>query len=322
MDVTFLNVGYGESIVITEKGQCIVVDGGSADPSAYTGSAAISIGAFLRWQQISRIDLMIVTHIHDDHIGGLAALAETFDIGKIWINLPPQTGIAGRLAPYRASLCADRSGGLFFSALLSFEKLLTLAAERNIPVETICGESRTASFGAIRLTPIGMTRQEMETEQRAFEAMLAEKDAARVSAMYRTLDAHCNATSLALHISSGESAVLLSGDRVNGWDALAEQHRYRANVLKLTHHGQRDGIPEALVRTASPEAFVICADQDRTFDSAHPDVLQKARAYLQGRSLPERVFVTGDLRDEGGLACAIRFTLASHAGITGITLLH
>lgn len=322
MDVTFLNVGYGESIVITEKEHCIVIDGGSADSATYAGNTSIRIGAFLRWQKISHIDLMIVTHVHDDHIGGLVELANEFEIGKICVNIPPICGISEHLAPYHDLLCASHSDCLFYAALLSYEQLLTVAKNRKIPVEAVCGESKPISVGSIVLTPIGMTQKQMEAEQEAFLAMLCEEDASQMAARYRALDAHCNATSLAFHVREGQCAALLSGDRVNGWDAFDGQRRLHANILKLTHHGQKDGIPEAMVHAAMPEAFVICADQDRTYDSAHPDVIQKACDYLRSNSLPERVFVTGNLQDDGGPACAVRFTLTSHAGITGITMLH
>jgi competence protein ComEC len=49
---------------------------------------------------IRRIDVLVVTHAHEDHSGGAAAMAENFRPGRIWVGAnPPQAFLAaaGRL---------------------------------------------------------------------------------------------------------------------------------------------------------------------------------------------------------------------------------
>ena len=75
MDITFINVGYGESILITcedqeaEDGQFVMlIDGGSNMDQEYTGqSGRIRSRDFLKKKGIRHIDLAVFSHVHEDH---------------------------------------------------------------------------------------------------------------------------------------------------------------------------------------------------------------------------------------------------------------
>lgn len=41
---------------------------------------------YLEHQNIQSIDLIVATHAHADHIGQLAKIIETFDVGEVWMN--------------------------------------------------------------------------------------------------------------------------------------------------------------------------------------------------------------------------------------------
>jgi competence protein ComEC len=93
--VTFLDVGQGDAILIeSPAGQRILVDGG---PSAPVLSQALSrAGAFAS----SRIDLVVLTHAQDDHVTGLIAAIERFEIGAVLV--PPLEGQTATNAAFRA----------------------------------------------------------------------------------------------------------------------------------------------------------------------------------------------------------------------------
>jgi competence protein ComEC len=94
-------VGQGDSTLIqTPEGKNILVDGGEA------GAGIISI---LSGLGIQRIDLMIATHPHSDHIGGLVQVLQSFPVSKVVTNGQPHTtstyerfldGIASAQAEY------------------------------------------------------------------------------------------------------------------------------------------------------------------------------------------------------------------------------
>jgi len=86
LEVEVIDVGQGESILILPPGQqSILVDTGPED-------AAGAIAHELLEHGIERIDLLITTHAHSDHIGGFSRLARRFPIGAVLDSLRPEPG--------------------------------------------------------------------------------------------------------------------------------------------------------------------------------------------------------------------------------------
>lgn len=82
MTVTFLDVGQGDCALIeTPDGKNILVDCGNKSKTFDNGEKTIA--PLLRRKGIDRIDLIILTHMHMDHIGGVNYLLKHFEIGSI-----------------------------------------------------------------------------------------------------------------------------------------------------------------------------------------------------------------------------------------------
>ena len=75
--VHFIDVGQGDAILVEAGDADILVDGG---PS---GSAVLS---YLAGQVVPDIDLMVATHPHADHIGGLDDVLRQYDVREVWTN--------------------------------------------------------------------------------------------------------------------------------------------------------------------------------------------------------------------------------------------
>src|SRR5690606_18399982 len=67
--IVFLVVGYGDAAVLELPGTVILVDAGESPRIARN-----VIAPYLRHRGIARIDLVLLSHGHLDHFGGLAAL--------------------------------------------------------------------------------------------------------------------------------------------------------------------------------------------------------------------------------------------------------
>jgi competence protein ComEC len=80
---TALNVGKGASHVVSfPGGGHMLIDAGSA----LRGSAGErAILPFLRGQGIRRIDVLALTHPHEDHYGGAAAVLAALPVRELWI---------------------------------------------------------------------------------------------------------------------------------------------------------------------------------------------------------------------------------------------
>jgi len=75
-EAVFLDVGQGDAALLWgPAGEVILVDGGP-DP-------AVLRRALLR-RGVGRIDLLVVTHGHADHLAGLAGLTEWAAVGRMW----------------------------------------------------------------------------------------------------------------------------------------------------------------------------------------------------------------------------------------------
>jgi competence protein ComEC len=77
LKVSFLNVGEGDSILIQSNGQNILIDGG---PSGQ--AVCQELGNMLPfWER--KIDLLILSHPHLDHLTGLLEVMKRYQIGKV-----------------------------------------------------------------------------------------------------------------------------------------------------------------------------------------------------------------------------------------------
>lgn len=77
LEVDYLDVGQGDAILIKAPGgQNILIDGGPNSRVVERLSENLA-----PWDR--KIDLMVLTHPHDDHVSGLVNILDRFEVGKI-----------------------------------------------------------------------------------------------------------------------------------------------------------------------------------------------------------------------------------------------
>jgi len=74
--VSFLDVGQGDSIVLRSDEHTVLIDAGDH-------RARHVVIDYLRDAGISRLDYVVATHPHADHIGGLIQILRDFEIGRL-----------------------------------------------------------------------------------------------------------------------------------------------------------------------------------------------------------------------------------------------
>jgi competence protein ComEC len=74
--VHFIDIGQGDSIFIKSANTTILIDGGDVNYGDY-------LNQYLSNMDINYIDLVIATHPHSDHIGGLIEIINNFDVKGI-----------------------------------------------------------------------------------------------------------------------------------------------------------------------------------------------------------------------------------------------
>jgi len=77
LKVHFIDVGQGDSILIDLGETEVLIDGGGKSPG---------VTAYLKNHVDGAIEAMVATHPHADHIGGLIAVLDAFEVKEIWLN--------------------------------------------------------------------------------------------------------------------------------------------------------------------------------------------------------------------------------------------
>ncbi|MBD3413172.1 MAG: DNA internalization-related competence protein ComEC/Rec2 [Candidatus Aminicenantes bacterium] len=90
LKITFIDVGNGDSILVEFPGtkKMLVDGGGSAYGSFDIGERVVS--PFLWKKGIKKIDYLVLTHAHPDHLYGLFSVVENFKIKEFWEAMSPR----------------------------------------------------------------------------------------------------------------------------------------------------------------------------------------------------------------------------------------
>ena len=79
LKVHFIDVGQGDSIYVRlPNGESLLIDAGDVD----YGDTVVK---YLRTLGIEKIDYIVTTHPHADHIGGMNKVVDNFDVGNIYM---------------------------------------------------------------------------------------------------------------------------------------------------------------------------------------------------------------------------------------------
>ena len=97
LHLAVIDVGQGDSLLLrSPSGRSLLVDaGGSRDPRFDPGETRVAPEL---WRQgVHRLDALVVTHAHPDHVGGAPFLLRAFRVAQLWEGPAPLA--RSRLAP-------------------------------------------------------------------------------------------------------------------------------------------------------------------------------------------------------------------------------
>lgn len=281
--LTFINVGYGEAILIeyphpvrAGEQMTLLIDGGSADPQEYRNSASgrIPLERYLRQQGISHLDVAVSTHIHEDHLSGIAALPDDLLPKILFQSIPAE--LCQKIMRPIAFAGKNDSQRKFIRALNDEYQLLQRMEQLGASVKTLeCGMSAQLSE-ELRMVVLGPSAEKRAALEKGLKDVF---DAPSETAFYDCLgdlDSRMNQFSLIIRLDAAQIRVLLPGDTdCHGYQQIPPEE-LRAQIFKVGHHGQKDGADLELLKAVNPESMVCCASSDRRYGSANPDLIQWA----------------------------------------------
>jgi competence protein ComEC len=145
LEITFVDVGQGDAILISTSREDLLVDTGPKSDSFNAGERIII--PYLMKKRISFLDMLFITHEHSDHIGGAEYIMANIPTGKVCIpdvgerllNEEWQEGLLrnleqkdpGKLVKLRAGDSLSFSSGLFIEVLSPREILSLTPSDAN-----------------------------------------------------------------------------------------------------------------------------------------------------------------------------------------------
>lgn len=280
LKLTFINVGYGESAFLEcpdpafEGGVfTMLIDGGSNEDAEYAAAASGRIPAhmYLRRRGVGHLDLMVNTHIHEDHLCGLLPVAEQLPPGALWQILPE--GFHRRMRPLDIPDGITPSQSKFLHALNDYQSLCQKAEAGGCPIRQMSGGEEIRLCQGLHARVLGPTKSGGELLATQLQALYEEREEQAFWEKLNRLDASMNNFSMVLLLEYQGTRILLPGDTNEmGYSGLIEAN-LQADLFKVGHHGQRDGVSEAQIQVIRPKAVVCCASSDRRYNSAHPDIM-------------------------------------------------
>lgn len=234
LEIYFVDVEGGQAtLFVTPEGQSLLIDTGWAD---YDGRDADRIVAAAKKAGLSKIDFVMITHYHRDHVGGVPQLAAKFPIGAFIDHGPNR----------ETSDPATEEGWQAYQKLLADKKIKRTTAKAGdvLPISGIRVEIVSAD-GVLLAKPLsaaGAQNPICETSEK------------------KPADQTENARSLGAVITFGKTRIIDLGDLT--WDkemamVCPVNKLGHMDVFIVGHHGLFQSNSPALVDAISPRVAIM-----------------------------------------------------------------
>lgn len=292
MDITFINVGYGESILITENDPeaqngtfVMLIDGGSAMDSEYTGeSGRIRAYDYLKKHHVDHIDLLVFSHVHEDHVCGLVPVVSGIPVRKFWASIRLKDEVIGN--QIKGLETFSETNKKMLSSINAYSSLIEKIPAADI--EYLDGiKEKYFKSGDFSIDILGPEKTYKKTVEALLSNVFAAGDAAAFDKALTETTEMMNNASLIVRINCCRKSVLLGADtNAEGFKSLVKDHPdlLKADVFKIGHHGQADAVNEELLRAVDTSIVVCCASNDYRSNSSNEKTFETIKRTL-GRNV-------------------------------------
>lgn len=313
----FINVGYGDSILIRELRHdetvyTLLVDCGDTEDTAHYERHRISTRDYLRQSGVRHIDTLLLTHLHKDHVGGFSQVAGAFPIRRMVSGYyPPESA---RPLQEKAERYQGGPRALAVSAEIYLNGLRSMAKEGTERVLLQNASGTLPLTQALSLDYVQGWKDRNSRQQAIFDGLYqpGNPPAEELS----ELDGYINNLSIVSLLRYGGRRILLPGDvTLSFW----EEHPIPEDcvILKLPHHGHRDSFSRGMFQKADPRYVVASVSNERTDDCPSACLPQM----LEGRELLFTDAVRLTHQDGVSPRRALRFAISQEGEVSPPVLL-
>lgn len=269
--VDFINVGYGDAILVRDVNapftmliDCGDVQIGASRPDGRRTTAA----DYLRGEGIRALDLLVLTHLHLDHAGGLAHLLPGVRVQEFWTNYLPPEEVWG--CPLSVPTDWPAGARCLMTSMGIYLKALAHLRDQGTEIRLIGGTCDHRQLTELLATGIFLEDQDLQKRQAAIWSTVF--SASATGGDLDCLDGFINNTSIRLRLSYAGQEIELPGDvYASCW----EQHQLPpCTIMKLPHHGHGDALTPHLLEMLRPVYAVISVSDNRTDDCPSQKILR------------------------------------------------
>lgn len=296
----FINVGNGDSILVREMEggvtrYAMLVDCGhdalerdDHPPVGDARSCRIYAGDFLAGLGVERLDLLLITHFHRDHIGGLGKLLDRVTVDEL-------------AAPYIPPLCPapldpDGDNGLPKAArnVLRCVEMYARALTDHPGRVGHCTELSGRRTECWQLTP-QLRMDILFGEPALYPRQRSLYDAAFAGARDGYGLVHwgksMNVSSLRQRLYYHGHEIVLGGDAyAHMWETDTSTP---CDILKVPHHASLSSTTRKLLNLLRPKTAVVSVAAGRPDERPHPYIISLLREYVQELYFTDAVSIPG-----------------------------
>jgi competence protein ComEC len=231
--VNFFDVGQGDAVlVITPAGKTILVDGGPGDAILSKLGKTLPLGQ-------KKIDTVVLTHPHTDHLEGLIPVLRRYAVGEVYY-----------------------SGALHTTD--EFLEWLSLVKDKNIPMRLVKKSEVVELDSGVKLS---------------FLYPDGDLTAGFIPPQSPGVEDNLTNTSIVFKLIYGQTSFLLVGDVETPVEEYLLKKLgagdLRADVLKTGHHGSHSSTSEEFLNAVKPRFAVISAGRGNDYGHPHLRTLRR-----------------------------------------------
>lgn len=252
IELTLFGPGYGESIVLHTGGGAWVIVDSCIDEAGKPAALAYLEGIGL--DPARAVRLIVASHWHDDHVRGMARLAEACGQAEFCCAaaLRSEEFLAAVDALERRHRTFARSG------VREIHGVFSRIAERKSPAQFAIANRRLFQREECEIWSLSPHDGAIQAFLRSIGGLLPAEGETKT----RVPDRTPNAAAVALWARVADVAILLGSDlETGGWREIlkdAQRPNGRAGVFKVPHHGSRDADePGVWERMLAPDPVAV-----------------------------------------------------------------